>query len=226
MSDWLAAAATARPAATLLALKWLVPVGVFVWWRRRAERLLKAWRVAVREDDRKRRGNATQPSLLLRTITFVTRVRNPAEWLLLWWSVHWLLPEAMKALLEVQLLNTIMSWTLGGALVVSVIDGQEVIDGARDDLEAVTYKIHVADDPGLQQADGIGGDGVAEAGVELLRHRGAAGDGQLFHHPDLQSAPGEVPGADQAVMAGAYDEGIVTQAARGMAGPPRVRNCR
>ena len=108
--------------ATLLVLKWLLPIGAFVWWRRRAQRLLSEWRAAIIEDDRKKYGAAGIPSLPARALSVLMRVRRPLEWLLLLWAVLSLLPESMRTVLEVELVATVFSWTLGGALVVNTID--------------------------------------------------------------------------------------------------------
>jgi hypothetical protein len=44
------------------------------------------------------------------------------EWLLLIWAIVWLLPPEAKGLLEVQLPRLVLTWTLGGTLVVHTID--------------------------------------------------------------------------------------------------------
>ena len=108
-------------AASLIALKWVVPIAIFIWWRRRAAELLKKWRTALRDAAKKRRRRQRRPDVLVRVLSFIIRIRNPSEWLLLLWSVLWLLPNSIRSLLEVELIATIFSWTLGGSLVVNVI---------------------------------------------------------------------------------------------------------
>ena len=48
--------------------------------------------------------------------------------------------------------------------------------GRRDHAVAVIGQPHVGDNPGLQQADGVAGHRIAEAGVEFLGHRRPAHD--------------------------------------------------
>lgn len=109
-------------AATLIAVKWLFPIVLFILWRRRADGLLESWRSAIREADKKSRGSRGATSPIARGLSFFVRVRKPLEWLLLLWAALWLLPVSMRHLLEVDLVATIFTWTLGGALVVNVID--------------------------------------------------------------------------------------------------------
>ena len=55
---------------------------------------------------------------------------------------------------------------------------------------------------GLEQADRVAGDRIAEAGMELLGHRRAADDVAPLEHAHLEPGAGEVEGADEAVVAG------------------------
>ena len=103
-----------------LLLKWTLPVAAFVWWRKRADRVLRELRTKVRDNDKK--SGRMDPSLLDRTLSFTLRVRAPLEWLLLSWAAVWMLPGAGANLLEVELLTTIFRWTLGGQLVVHAVD--------------------------------------------------------------------------------------------------------
>lgn len=107
---------------TVILGKWLIPIALFLWWRRRAETVLTGARDSLRELRRKQRGSSQVQDRLLRALAFLRRVRRPLEWLVLLWSVVWLLPASMQSLLEVELVATIFSWTLGGALVVNAID--------------------------------------------------------------------------------------------------------
>jgi flagellar biosynthesis GTPase FlhF len=106
--------------ATITALKWMIPIGIFIWWRRRAKEQLRAWRRAAVEAARKKRLRGK--TRVERVIQFYSRIRNPFEWLVLVWSVFVLLPRGANDLLEVQLLSTALSWMLGGQLVVNAID--------------------------------------------------------------------------------------------------------
>jgi hypothetical protein len=73
----------------------------------------------------------------------------------------------------------------------------------------VLGEAHVGNDLRLEQADGVAGDRVAEARVELLGHRGAADHVAALEQAHLEPGAGEVERADRAVVAGADDEGVV-----------------
>jgi hypothetical protein len=118
-------------AATLIALKWLLPIIVFVWWRRRAKETLKSVREKVHEADRKKRGRTAALSRRVRAIDFLRRIRAPLEWLLLLWAIVWLLPREAQGLLEVGLITTIFSWTLLGLIAVTGIDFVSGDDSVR-----------------------------------------------------------------------------------------------
>src|SRR5690606_25188869 len=90
-------------AATLIALKWMLPIGIFGWWRRRASRLLESADKKIREDLEEQRLRSNDSHPLLRTLRFIGRIRNPLEWLLLIWAFVWFLPPEAKGLLEVEL---------------------------------------------------------------------------------------------------------------------------
>ncbi len=106
--------------AGLVVLKWALAVALFIWWRRRAAGVLGRWRGRVREADRRAREVTRSP--LDRVLGFVLRIRRPLEWLGFVWLLTWLLPPAAANMLEVRLVTTIVRWTFGGALAVSVID--------------------------------------------------------------------------------------------------------
>lgn len=106
-------------AAGLIALKWLLPIVVFVWWRRRADGLLRALLDNLNEGHRIA---DTRSRIAVRVVEYLRRIRVPLEWLLLIWAIVWLLPEDAKDLLEVQLPQLVLTWTLGGTLVVHTID--------------------------------------------------------------------------------------------------------
>ena len=79
---------------------------------------------------------------------------------------------------------------------------------ALDDLEPVLVQLQVLDDAWIEQAHRVGGDRVAEAGVKLLGHRGAADQLAAFDHVHAQSRHGEIGRASQAVMAGTDDDDV------------------
>ncbi|MBW2527472.1 MAG: AAA family ATPase, partial [Deltaproteobacteria bacterium] len=107
--------------AAWVGLKWLLPFGVFVWWRRRAPNWLERWRDRADEESRAR-GRAKGSSRSAKVASFLLRIRSPLEWLVLVWAVIALLPTGARSLLEVELLWTAAAWALGGLLVVDVID--------------------------------------------------------------------------------------------------------
>lgn len=106
---------------SITALKWLLPFMVFIWWRRRSQRVLDslAQRTKTRVGPM---GDATRPTLGQRAARFIRHVHRPLEWLLLLWSAVALLPETAQTLLEVKVVSTIFRWTLGGRLVIDTID--------------------------------------------------------------------------------------------------------
>lgn len=115
--------------ATITALKWMLPIGLFVWWRRRAEEMLDALAKNAREAAKKARRGHRDETPIERAVRFYRRIRGPFEWLLLIWAVIALLPEAASHLLEVKLLWTALRWLLGGQLVVRAIDAFFAEDG-------------------------------------------------------------------------------------------------
>jgi hypothetical protein len=108
--------------ATITALKWLLPIGLFLWWRRRSEAAIAEWYASARDRRRRTRGRAAPRSGLERALNVLKRVHNALEWLLLVWAVLALLPQPATELLEVQLLSTTLRWLFGGNLVVNLID--------------------------------------------------------------------------------------------------------
>ena len=61
-----------------------------------------------------------------------------------------------------------------GLQITPVGQGQEVRQRALDDPEAMGGEIEVADDLRVEERDGVGGDRIAEAGMEFLGDRRAA----------------------------------------------------
>jgi hypothetical protein len=92
--------------------------------------------------------------------------------------------------------------------VFGVADRQEVGDRPLQEGQAVVAQAHVGDDLGIEQADRVAGDGVAEAGMELLGHRGPADHAARLADRDLQPGLGQVEGADQPVVPPADDHRV------------------
>ncbi len=91
---------------------------------------------------------------------------------------------------------------------VAVRQGQEVRHAALDHAQAVTGQLHVGDNLGIEQADGVAGGRVAIAGMEFLGDRRAADHGAALEHAHLQPGARHIPSADQAIMAPAQHHSI------------------
>ena len=89
---------------------------------------------------------------------------------------------------------------------------QEIADRALDHAIALLHQSHVANDLGIEQADRVAGGGIAEAGMELLRHCRAADDGPPLQDAHLVPRPRQVKGADQPIMPAADDDGVIALA--------------
>lgn len=131
LADDDAAHGTSAWAAVVLALKWTLPIGVFVWWRRRARATLEGIQERLKEDAKRARRRPGETTLAERAVDLALRVRSPLEWLLLAVAVVWLLPPEGQALLEVQLASTVFYWATGGAIVVHVVDFIADAEGMR-----------------------------------------------------------------------------------------------
>lgn len=103
-----------------VAMKWLVPIALFVWWRRRADAAIAEGRQSARDERRKRR--VVSPEPVERLLNLVQRIRAPLEWLLLVAAIVWLLPLQVRQRIEVELATTVLYWTMGGALVIALIN--------------------------------------------------------------------------------------------------------
>lgn len=108
--------------ATLIALKWILPVFAFIWWRRTAKKLLPQVEQRIRQQLEEGHLHSHDSHPALRAIQFLEHIRNPLEWLLLAWAFVWFLPGGAQGLLEVELVRTIATWTLGGSIAVRTID--------------------------------------------------------------------------------------------------------
>lgn len=104
----------------LVVFEWALALIAFGALRRRTHLALQGLRKRAQAQDRLDR--LTTPSRMTSIVSFVLQVHRPVEWLLLAIALAWLLPASAQHLLEVQLLTIIVEWTLGGALVVVVVD--------------------------------------------------------------------------------------------------------
>ncbi len=126
--------------ASLVMLKWLLPIVVFIWWRRRADKVLTG---AIDELKAKRARSTVGPSPLEKTLRYVKRVRSPVEWLLLLWAMLGLVPASFGQLPEVRLIKTIFGWTLGGTIAVNTIDFLAGETSERHTRRSVLYSAHL-----------------------------------------------------------------------------------
>ncbi len=69
-------------------------------------------------------------------------------------------------------------------------------------------ELEIADDCRVQKRDGVGGDGIAEAGVEFLGDRRAADLRPAFEHRDFEAGHREIGGGDEAVVTAADDDDV------------------
>lgn len=104
----------------LVFLGWLIAFAAFVWWRRRAGRILAAYHQRLQRQDREER--LVLPSGMTRALGFLIQVRSPLEWLVLLSALGWLLPVATQSVLEVQILSVTLRWIFAGALIVDSIN--------------------------------------------------------------------------------------------------------
>ena len=95
-----------------------------------------------------------------------------------------------------------------GQQIAAVGRGQEILRAALDDAQAVIGELQIGDDLRVEQADGVGRDRIAEAGMEFLRHRGAADHLAALDHLHAQAGHREIGRAGEAVMARADDDNV------------------
>jgi hypothetical protein len=69
-------------------------------------------------------------------------------------------------------------------------------------------QLEIGNDSGVEQADRVGRDRIAEAGVKFLRHRGAADHLAPVDHAHAQARAGEIGRAGEAVMPRADDDDV------------------
>jgi hypothetical protein len=123
-AESLARSGSARTDAALsagwLILQWTLPIGLLLWWRRRAPGVLEAAQERAR--DAQRREGHLRRGLIANVLDVVAKVRSTLELALLLVLLHRLLPTSLTTLLEVRLGFVVLGWTVGGAFVVRLID--------------------------------------------------------------------------------------------------------
>ncbi len=103
-----------------LLLKCLVPILIFVAWRRRAKPLLA--RALEASTATRRATGSILASPAERWLAIIARARGPLEWLLLAVAVVALLPAAARDLLETRVVATVLTWSLAGSCAVLALD--------------------------------------------------------------------------------------------------------
>jgi energy-coupling factor transporter ATP-binding protein EcfA2 len=147
-ADWITHARASRGrglswwSTAAVLVPWLLLSWAFSWWRRRSGVLLALADKRLEEDDRAER--RVTPSPQRQTLRFFREIRRPLEWLAFFSLLFWLLPPSVRSLLEVELFGSVVRWTLGGALVVDVINA--LAEGAttghvRDQESVATLRL-------------------------------------------------------------------------------------
>ena len=95
-------------------------LATFVWARRRTKALLQ-WADA-RMEVTERAERRTTPSFARRALGVLSKIHRPLEWAAFFVCVLWVLPVSVRALLEVQLIASVIGWSLAGSLVINTID--------------------------------------------------------------------------------------------------------
>ncbi|MBS2025973.1 MAG: ATP-binding protein, partial [Deltaproteobacteria bacterium] len=103
-----------------LVLPLLLAVAAFAWGRRKTQALLRWGEARLAAAGRAER--RITPGLGLRAMRILLKTHRPLEWILFFLGVASLLPEEARSLLEVQLIASVLSWTLAGALVVNAVN--------------------------------------------------------------------------------------------------------
>lgn len=106
---------------TFVLLPLALCLGVFVWGRRKTQPFLRWADVRLAADDRAER--RSRPSIGRRAVHLLLELHRPLEWALFFLTVSWwVLPAGARDLLEVQLLSSMVAWTLAGSLVVNLVN--------------------------------------------------------------------------------------------------------
>jgi len=117
----------------------LIAAAGFWWLRRRTLPLLEL--IEVHLAARERTERRTSVSLSRRVVGVLQQIHRPLEWLLFFSLTLWLLPTGAQDLLEIQLLASVIGWSLVGALIVNLINA----------LAAASAKAATADGDGSGQ---------------------------------------------------------------------------
>lgn len=157
----------------LAILEALLAVVVFGWWRRRATASIDALIARIREADRLARVTAESPAI--GGLKILRAIRSPLEWLVLTIALERILPPAISALLEVEVLGVILLWTFGGRV---IVDG---LDALAENVTLNRIARSVAGTPGLRRRSlGLVGRVVVVLGVVLVLCAKLVGRGAIY----------------------------------------------
>jgi len=102
-----------------VALKVAITCMIFLYWRRHSALFIVGLEARART---RRDPHAVDAAPIERALAFLARVHRPLEALALVFVLVALLPASARELFEVALAKTVLTWTLGGALVVLSLD--------------------------------------------------------------------------------------------------------
>ncbi|HKO89900.1 MAG TPA: hypothetical protein VJU61_02035, partial [Polyangiaceae bacterium] len=106
--------------AAIFAAEVALVLAVFLVWRRLARLLLAARFAKARERSRRLRLSGAPPAE--RSLELLARVHSRVAWLILALVLFAILPPGLHAVRSIQALYTVVTWFLGGAVVVSLVN--------------------------------------------------------------------------------------------------------
>src|SRR5262249_4142509 len=105
--------------------------------------------------------------------------------------------------------NVAFRAALSGKEVPAIQSWKEVLCPTHDNPQSVLQEAKIGDDLRVQQAHGIGGDGISETRMKLFRDRGATHEWSPFEDLDFQPCHAEVGCAGQPIVTCADDDDVV-----------------
>lgn len=108
--------------AVWLLTRWIIPLLIFIWWKRRGVEILEKFRDRLAEERRKYQKRGPDTDRSERIVSFLLRVHSPLEWLALVNATAWILPKDGSELSSASALLISLNWVLGGRLAVGTLD--------------------------------------------------------------------------------------------------------